>query len=116
MLACQALEASQLVAQDHQRLKLSSDVCNLDLALAACTDGNGTRQRRLHRASPCKCAPPVVDPGKKSLLENVPDVYSAPKDPPFACMRDQLQPCLAVAILQVLSPEAVAMRSQQQLA
>ena len=57
-----------------------------------------------------------MDPREEALLEGVRDVRSAGEGPASTGVCDQLERRLAVAVLEVLRPQSIAMDPQQDLA
>src|SRR5436190_15176384 len=104
----QSAEAPQLLAQDHELLELSPQIDDVDLPLADRVDGERRLERGLHGAAAGERSAAIVDAGEKPLLERVLDVRPAGEPRPLQRPRDELERGLAVTVLEVLGPQAVA--------
>ncbi len=115
-LESERFDATQLLAEDDERLELGAEINELELVLVEAVERDGCLDRSLHRAAARKRAPAIVDPRDEALLKGVRDVSSAGEAPTTTGVRDQLECRLAIAVLEVLLAQSVAMESQQDLA
>jgi hypothetical protein len=110
------LQASQLLARDRHSLGFGAGICKLYLNLIRASQRHRCLERGLHRAPSRQRTPPVTDPRDEPLLDDVRQVPTTREDSPLACIRHQLECCLAIAILEVLPAQSMTMRTEQQLA
>ena len=80
------------------------------------SERHGALERRLHRAAPGERAAAIVDAREEALLETFARCSAARRTSPAASVRDELERRLAVAVLEVLLAQPVAVHAQQQLA
>jgi len=108
------LYTTQIVAQHDLALDLRAAVDDRYLILIA--ERDRSLQRRLHGTASCDRTPAVMYARFETKLERVCDVQSARICASLLRVREQLERRHAVAILQVLAAQPVAMGPQQHLA
>ena len=80
-------------------------------------EGHGRLERRLHRAAPGKRSTAIVDPRDRNAARACsPDAARLENVASATRVRHQLERGLAVAVLEILPAQPVAVRAQQQLA
>jgi hypothetical protein len=108
------VDLAQLMTQDREALHVGARVGDLHPAAVPGRDGKRRRQGGLHRAAPAERAAAVADPRQKPLLERIGDVGATGERPRALRASQQLERCLAVAVLEVLARQTVPMRREQQ--
>lgn len=108
------LHATQIVAQHDLSLDPRAAIDDRYLILIAERDRG--LQRRLHRTASCDRPPAVAHARFETQLERVCDVQPACVRGSLASMGQELERRHAVAVLQILAPQPVAMGPQQHLA
>jgi hypothetical protein len=109
-------DAPQVVAQQRESLDVGAGVGDIDSATIASREWEGGRDCRLDRATPAQRAATIMDTREEPLLESIGDVGVAGERFPAPSPCQQLQRRLAVAVFEILAPEAVAVGGEQQLA
>jgi membrane protein len=104
-----------LVACQREPLHVGAAIEYLDAAVLAAGEGERFSHSRLHRAATPERPPTVVDPREESLLERVGHVGATGKRTPTSA-EQELHGRLAVAVLEILSTQAVTVSPEQQLA
>jgi hypothetical protein len=115
-LAREASDTAQVVAQEGQPLDIGASIAHVCPAICAADKGKRAGKCRLDRATPVQCTAAIVDAREEFLLERVGDMDSIGKFFSASGASQKLQRRLAVAVLQVLTPQPVSMRSEQQFA
>jgi len=110
-----ATHLTHFLAHDHGALHVRTPVDHHS-ALFVFRERQRGLERGLHRAAAAQRAAPVVDPRREPELEGIADMPRVGKRTARANMCDELEHRLAVAILEVLSTEPVAIQMQQQRA
>ncbi len=108
-------DTTHLVTQHDEPLELSANVDDLHTCLTHPAQGNRCLQRRLDGASPGKRATAIADPGLEALLENASEVQTVDKGAFSARVHHELERGLAVAVLEILPAQLVAICTEQQL-
>jgi hypothetical protein len=103
----------QLESKGDQRVDLRARVDDLHLPLPRASERERPLQRGGHRAATGDRAAAVEHAREEALLERVGEVLAGGEPPPGARGREQLEHGLAVAVLQVLPAQAVAVGAQQ---
>ena len=105
----------QVLARDRQPLGLIARIRQLQ-PIALGSERHGALDRRRDRAAAGDRPAPVEDPREKTLLEGIGDVQAARERPPAPGEHDQLERRLAVAVLEILPAQTVAVDAQQDIA
>jgi len=108
------LHTTQIVAQQDLTLDLRAAVDDRYLMLGA--ERDRCLKRRLHGTASGDRSPAVTYARDETKLERVCDVQPARVCASLARVREELERCHAVAVLQILAAQPVAMGPQQNLA
>jgi inner membrane protein YhjD len=106
-------DTPQLLTCQDRPLDVRAPVTEIYLRSYATGKREGASKCRVDRAAPVLCAATILDPRQKSLLKGVRDVSLACEPFPTSRASKHLKGRLAVAVLQVLPSEAVAVDSEQ---
>jgi len=113
--SCRAPDAAKIVPCKHDRLDRRSRVDYLNPGDAD-VDKPGFLERGLHRTAPADCSPAIAHARQEAQLDGIRDMPAIGKDAVAAGTRDQLENRLAVAVLEILPPQSMAMHTEQQVA
>src|SRR5262245_26438925 len=109
------LDLAQLVAEHDELLELRTLVDDRDLFLSDRPQRDGGLERRVYRAASSHGPAAVADAGEESLLERPAGTHATGEAAPSARVGNELERGLAVAVLEVLPTQEVAVGPQQKL-
>ena len=115
-LARESHDAAQIVAQQARLLDVGACVGHFDPTARASRQGKRAGQRCLDRAAPAQRTAAIMDAREEFLLERIGDVGGVGEPLSAPGSSQQLERRLAVAVLEVLTPQPPAVAGKQELA